>query len=107
MAWLSCGYGVRLAYAVAWSLLNVLYSAVFWWGDGIRRSSRPLSGPAEEDSLPERAALRSALFFSTMVFLSQGPIDVLPMGRHRYYVILEGITGWLLLALFLVTLDGS
>jgi len=26
------------------------------------------------------------------------------MGRHRYYVMLEMILGWLLLALFLVTL---
>ena len=105
LAWLSCGYGVRPSYALAWSLLTVLsFGLVFWWGDGIRRSSRPLSGPAEEDSLPERATLRNALFFSTMVFLSQGPIDFLPVGRHRYFVILEGIAGWMLLALFLVTL---
>jgi len=48
--------------------------------------------------------MRNALFFSTMVFLSQGPIDFLPLGKNRYYVILEGILGWLLLALFLVTL---
>ncbi|MGV8128161.1 MAG: hypothetical protein ACP5PV_13280 [Methanothrix sp.] len=98
LAWLSCGYGVRPAYAVAWLLLTVLcFGLVFWWGDGIRRSSRPLSGPAEEDSLPERATLRNALFFSTMVFLSQGLIDIPPVGRHRYYVILEGIAGGLLL----------
>jgi len=57
-----------------------------------------------KDSIPERATLRNALFFSTMIFLSQGPIDFLPMGRHRYYVMLEMILGWLLLALFLVTL---
>ena len=105
LAWLSCGYGVRPGYALAWSLIIILFfGLVFWKGDGIRRSSRPLRGPAEEDSIPERATMRNALFFSTMVFLSQGPIDFLPLGRHRYYVILEGITGWLLLALFLVTL---
>jgi hypothetical protein len=39
-----------------------------------------------------------------MIFLSQGPIDFLPVGRHRYDVILEEILNWLLLALFLVTL---
>jgi len=105
LAWITCGYGVRPGYAVAWSLLTILaFGLVFWRGDGIRRSSKPLHGPAEEDSLPERVTIRNALFFSTMVFLSQGPIDFLPVGRHRYYVILEGITGWLLLALFLVTL---
>lgn len=105
LAWLSCGYGVRPGYAVAWSLFTILFfGLVFWGGDGIRRSAKPLYEPAEEDSVPERVTLRNALFFSTMVFLSQGPIDFLPVGRHRYYVILEGILGWLLLALFLVTL---
>ena len=105
LAWLSCGYGVRPGYAVAWALLTILaFAIVFWKGDGIRRSAKPLHEPAEEDTLPEHVNFRNALFFSTMVFLSQGPIDFLPVGRHRYYVILEGILGWLLLALFLVTL---
>ncbi|MGB7570854.1 MAG: hypothetical protein WBL87_03770 [Methanothrix sp.] len=76
------------------SLLTILcFGLVFWRGDGIRRSSKPLSGPAEEDSFPERATLRNALFFSTMVSLSQGPIDFLPVGRHRYYVIPGGNPG--------------
>ena len=105
LAWLSCGYGVRPGYAVAWSLLTILgFGLVFWRGDGIRRSAKPLHEPAEEDGLPEHVTFRNALFFSTMVFLSQGPIDFLPVGKNRYYVILEGILGWLLLALFLVTL---
>lgn len=104
VAWLSCGYGVRPGYAVIWSLLTIIvFALTFWLGDGIRRSSRPFQG-AEADPVPERATFRNALFFSTMIFLSQGPIDFLPVGRHRYYVILEGILGWLLLALFLVTL---
>lgn len=105
LAWLSCGYGVRPGYAVAWSLLTILaFGLVFWRGDGIRRSAKPLYEPAEDDSLPEHVTIRNALFFSTMVFLSQGPIDFLPVGKNRNYVILEGIFGWLLLALFLVTL---
>jgi uncharacterized protein YjbI with pentapeptide repeats len=105
MAWLSCGYGVRPGYAVIWSLLTILaFALVFWKGDGIRRSAKPLYEQAEQDTVPEHVTFRNALFFSTMIFLSQGPIDFLPVGRHRYYVILEGIFGWLLLALFLVTL---
>ena len=105
MAWLSCGYGVRPGYAVAWALLTILaFALVFWKGDGIRRSAKPLYEPAEQDAVPEHVTFRNALFFSTMIFLSQGPIDFLPVGRHRYNVILEGILGWLLLALFLVTL---
>jgi hypothetical protein len=43
LAWLSCGYGVRPGYALAWSLLTILaFGLVFWRGDGIRRSSKPL-----------------------------------------------------------------
>lgn len=105
LAWLSCGFGVRPSYAVFWSMATILaFGLLFWRGDGIRRSAKPLHEPADEASLPEHATIRNALFFSTMVFLSQGPIDFLPMGKYRYYVILEGILGWLLLALFLVTL---
>jgi len=105
LAWLSCGYGVRPSYAVFWSLITILaFGLLFWCGDGIRRSAKPLNEPAEVDRLPEHVTLRNALFFSTMVFLSQGPIDFLPVGKNRNYVILEGILGWLLLALFLVTL---
>jgi uncharacterized protein YjbI with pentapeptide repeats len=105
LAWLSCGYGVRPSYAVFWSIITILaFGLLFWRGDGIRRSAKPLYEPAEVDSLPEHVTLRNALFFSTMVFLSQGPIDFLPVGKNRNYVILEGILGWLLLALFLVTL---
>ena len=105
LAWLSCGYGVRPGYTVAWAISTILvFALIFWKGDGIRRSAKPLQGPVEKDSVPERAIFRNALFFSTCIFLSQGPIDFLPMGKHRYYVIVEGILGWLLLALFLVTL---
>jgi hypothetical protein len=105
VAWLSCGYGVRPSYTVVWAILTILvFGFVFWKGDGIRRSAKPLQGAVEIDPVPERAIFRNAIFFSTCIFLSQGPIDFLPVGRHRYYVIIEGILGWLLLALFLVTL---
>ena len=105
LAWLSCGYGVRPGYTVAWAVMTILvFALIFWKGDGIRRSAKPLQGPVEKDSVPERAIFRNALFFSTCIFLSQGPIDFLPVGKHKYFVIVEGILGWLLLALFLVTL---
>jgi hypothetical protein len=104
MAWVTCGYGVMPSYTVAWSLIIIIsFALIFWRNDGIRRSSKPFQG-GEVDPVPERATLRNALFFSTMIFLSQGLIDFLPVGRHRYLVIIEGIHGWLMLALFLVTL---
>jgi len=105
LAWLSCGYGVRPGYAMAWAVLAILiFALIYWAGNGIRRSAKPLQGLTEVDPVPERVTIKNALFFSTMIFLSRGPIDFLPVGRYRYYVILEGMLGWLLLALFLVTL---
>jgi uncharacterized protein YjbI with pentapeptide repeats len=105
LAWLSCGYGVRPSYAGAWSLIIIfLFALVYWKGDGIKKSAKPLHEPAEMYAVPGPVTLRNALFFSTMIFISRGPNEFLPVGRNRYYVILEGILGWLLLALFLVTL---
>ncbi len=105
LAWLSCGYGVRPGYAGVLSLLTILiFALVFWKGDGIRKSAKPLHEPAEKYAVPGPVTLRNALFFSTMIFISRGPNEFLPVGKNRYYVILEGILGWLLLALFLVTL---
>ncbi len=105
LAWLSCGYGVRPGYAGVLSLLTILiFALVFWRGDGIRKSAKPLHEPAEKYAVPGPVTLRNALFFSTMIFISRGPNEFLPVGKNRYYVILEGILGWLLLALFLVTL---
>ncbi len=105
LAWLSCGYGVKPGYAGVWSLITIfLFSLVFWKGDGIKKSAKPLHEPAEKYAVPGPVTLRNALFFSTMIFISRGPNEFLPVGKNRYYVILEGILGWLLLALFLVTL---
>lgn len=105
LAWLSCGYGVRPGYAGVWSLITIFFfGLIYWKGDGIKKSAKPLHEPAEMYAVPEPVTLRNALFFSTMIFISRGPNEFLPMGKYRYYVILEGILGWLLLALFLVTL---
>jgi hypothetical protein len=45
-----------------------------------------------------------ALFFSIMVFVSKPPQQWLPRGKWRYAVMVEGVIGWLLLGLFIVTL---
>ncbi|OPY48730.1 MAG: hypothetical protein A4E48_02521 [Methanosaeta sp. PtaU1.Bin060] len=55
------------------------------------------------DPVPEGHLPKCALLQHNDIPLS-GAIDFLPVARHRYYVILEGILGWLLLALFHVTL---
>ncbi|NYT02795.1 MAG: pentapeptide repeat-containing protein, partial [Methanosarcinales archaeon] len=50
LAWVSCGYGVRPGYTVAWSLLLILLcGAVFFAGRGIRPSSRSEEPPQNLD----------------------------------------------------------
>ena len=49
-------------------------------------------------------SFKDALYFSTMVFVSMPPHDWRPKEGWKYAVMLEDVLGWLLLALFLVTL---
>jgi len=138
LAWLSCGYGVRPDYTVAWSLSIVLvFGVVFYLGKGLLQYERPDAKPgdlregsevAETDlqgrikdassspegecqqefgngpSSPEYPTLGEAMYFSSLVFIAQAPADYLALGRYKYLVIVEGVFGWLMLALFLVAL---
>lgn len=146
LAWLSCGYGVRPDYTLAWSLSIVLvFGAIFYLGDGLLQYERPdarpeelgegseaaeidlqariknvassqesethvgFDGETQQDfvniiSIPERPTLGEAMYFSSLVFIAQAPADYLALGRYKYLVIIEGVFGWLMLALFLVAL---
>jgi uncharacterized protein YjbI with pentapeptide repeats len=136
LAWLSCGYGVRPDYTVAWSLSTILvFGAVFYLGRGLLQYERPdakelvtglesvetdIQARIKADSsssegdhlqefgnipqLPEYPSLGEAMYFSSLVFIAQAPADYLALGRYKYLVIVEGVLGWLMLALFLVAL---
>lgn len=120
LAWLTCGYGVRPGYTLFWSLLlMILFGTIFYTGKGIVRTSKPQSkDETGTDVNPDRSkveedpalktnhppSFRDCLYFSALIFISTGPIDYLPIGRYRYFVIMEGLLGWLFLALMLVSL---
>lgn len=90
----------------AWAVLTILilvFALIFWKGDGIRRSAKPLQGPVEKDSIPEERSF-ATLCSSVPASSSLKGQSTFCRQEHRYYVIVEGILGWLLLALFLVTL---
>ncbi|MDD5767957.1 MAG: hypothetical protein PHW55_05115, partial [Methanothrix sp.] len=55
-------------------------------------------------SISEYPTLGEAMYFSSLVFIAQAPADYLALGRYKYLVIIEGVLGWLMLALFLVAL---
>lgn len=137
LAWLSCGYGVRPDYTLAWSLSIVLvFGVIFYLGKGLLQYERPDAKLAEGEGVsevaetdiqgrikdassslegefqqefvftlpPEYPSIGEAMYFSSLVFIAQAPADYLALGRYKYLVIIEGVFGWLMLALFLVAL---
>ncbi len=98
VAWLTCGYGVKPEYPLIWGVGIILGSAfIYWLGSGIRRLK-------ESDGDDSRVSFWDAFYFSMVTFTTVGYGDWYPVGRYRIVVIIEGLIGWLLLALFLVTL---
>jgi uncharacterized protein YjbI with pentapeptide repeats len=108
LAWISCGYGVRPNYTVYLSILLVLlFAGLFWTGDSIvvEHINSTASGehlaPADEI---QGLSFADYLYFSAMVFTAKTQVKWYPAGIYRYLATLESILGWLLMALFLVTL---
>ncbi|MFZ3149210.1 MAG: hypothetical protein WA137_09220 [Methanothrix sp.] len=103
MAWISCGYGVRPRYTVFLSCsLIVLFALLFWMGDGI--VVEPLNGACPSIVPLENLNFLDNLYFSAMVFTAKTQVKWYPIDIFRYFATMESVLGWLLLALFLVTL---
>jgi uncharacterized protein YjbI with pentapeptide repeats len=98
----SCGYGVKPERPLIWAFgLIMLFTLVYWLGKGIKR----LKGNDEEKNRVSRwAAFYNAFYFSVVTFTTVGYGDWYPKDRYRIVVMIEGVLGWLLLALFIVTL---
>jgi hypothetical protein len=103
VAWISCGYGVRPRNTVFLScFLIILFALLFWMGDGI--VVEPLNGAGPSIAPPEALNFLDNIYFSAMVFTAKTQVKWFPVGVFRYLATLEAVLGWLLLALFLVTL---
>ncbi len=103
IAWISCGYGVRPRYTVFLSVvLILLFALLYWAGDGI--VVEPLNGAGPSIASQEGLNFLDNVYFSTMVFTAKTQVKWFPVGVFRYLATVESVLGWLLLALFLVTL---
>jgi hypothetical protein len=103
VAWISCGYGVRPRHTVFLScFLIVLFALLYWMGDGI--VVEPLNGAGTSIAAQEALNFLDNVYFSTMVFTAKTQVKWFPVGVFRYLSTVESVLGWLLLALFLVTL---
>lgn len=103
LAWISCGYGVRPRYTVFLSCLFILlFAFLYWQGAGI--VVEPLRGSEQLQGQNLKLTFLDNLYFSAMVFTAKTQVKWYPIGIYRYLATLESILGWLLLALFLVSL---
>lgn len=110
IAWLSCGYGVRVSYTVFWCLFTILFfGVVFWAGKGMNKFEIVgMELPGDPSLKPSaRVSFTDALYFSIAMFTtSQAPVNTYPVGVYRHLAMAEGILGWFFLGLFVVVLSG-
>ena len=118
VGWISCGYGVRPAYTVLLSILSIIVFATLFhawngvaiepvdWAASAAFNSTRIVDPVLDPSWDWSHSLpfQDHVYFSTMTFLSRAPGKWYLVGPSRYAAMIEGILGWLLMALFLVTL---
>ncbi len=101
LAWISCGYGVRPARTVLLGMMIILlFTVIFWSGNAIRSDGPPLQG----NQTPS-ISLKDAFYFSSMEFLGRTPQNLHIESQFQFIIVIETLLGWLLMALFLVTLS--
>ncbi|MGB7544890.1 MAG: hypothetical protein WBL92_04730, partial [Methanothrix sp.] len=73
-------------------------------GNAIQKSPHGSKHPFGRKTA-RKISLIDSIFYSALVFLTYAPPDWKYSGRWRYVVLTEGTIGWLIMALFLVTLS--
>lgn len=104
-AWISCGYGVRPLRTLALGfMMIILFGIIYWKAKLVPRfhGAKLDDSHKREDSMI--SAMWDAMYFSTMMFVTRPPYGLYPVGRWRYLIVLEYISGWLIMALFLVVM---
>ena len=97
--WFTCGYGVKpLRTIFIAGFMILLFSFIYWKGEGIIRLKE------NNKETNQTVSFWDALYFSAVTFTTVGYGDWYPKDLFRKFVVIEGLLGWLTLALFLVTL---
>ena len=101
LAWISCGYGVRPSYTILLSVaIILLFAGIFWTGGALQPDGAGTH-------LQEKASVSpgDAFYFSSMEFLGKTPQNFSINEGYEILTVIETLLGWLLMALFLVTLS--
>ena len=101
IAWASCGYGVKPLRPLGFGLTMIIFFGIIFWRLKLVWKLQSPNRPHEKSPI---SAFEEALYFSLMMFLTRPPYGLHPAERWRYLIIIEYISGWLTMALFLVTL---
>jgi uncharacterized protein YjbI with pentapeptide repeats len=103
LAWISCGYGVRPSHTILLSVaIILLFMGIFWTGGAMQEEGGEELGQGQiEASL----SLNDAFYFSSMQFLGKTPRNFSITEGYEFLTMMETLMGWLLMALFLVTLS--
>ncbi len=102
-SWILCGYGVRPLRTLATGFLIIILFGIIYWR--VKLAPRLHHDKLADGSVHEESAISAieeAMYFSAMMFVTRPPYGLHPAGRWRYLIILEYISGWLIMALFLI-----
>jgi hypothetical protein len=101
LAWISCGYGVRPSYTILLSLAVILlFTGIFLAGNALQPDGGTGHGRDEA-----KVSLNDAFYFSSMEFMGRSPQNFGIVEGYEFLTVIENLIGWLLMALFLVTLS--
>jgi uncharacterized protein YjbI with pentapeptide repeats len=102
LAWVSCGYGVRPSHTILLSLAIILiFTGIFWAGEALQ----PDGGDDGQRKDGIAVSLNDAFYFSSMQFMGKTPQNLSINEGFEFVTVMETLLGWLLMALFLVTLS--
>jgi hypothetical protein len=108
MSWITCGFGVRPHFAIAWALSVItVFGYIYHVLGALQRDIRFQSvfQSKKYGKKMKASTFREALYFSAMVFLvSLPPQGLRSADKWRYAVMFEDVLGWILMTLFVVTL---
>ncbi|MFZ3148957.1 MAG: pentapeptide repeat-containing protein [Methanothrix sp.] len=101
IAWLTCGYGVRPSHTILLSVAIIfLFTGIFWAGNALQAD-----GADTHSQIKASVSTNDAFYFSSMEFLGKTPQNFSIIEGYEVLTVIETLLGWLLMALFLVTLS--